>query len=136
MTGTNTATHDTQATGPGEEHRTLFMRDLADGQLRTLEGRRIGRAADVEAEWRPDGSLQLRRLVLGPEAHIGRISHRLSGLAHRILKGRFDHQIDVSQVEEIGPSVMLKGRASDYELGNLDAWIIDHIFRFIPGSGR
>jgi hypothetical protein len=121
---------------PGEEQRTLFMRDLVDGQLRTLDGRRIGRAAEVEAEWLPDGRLMLRRLVLGPEAHIGRISHRLAGVARRLLKGRFDHAIDIGEVEEIGPNVLLKHRASEYDVGGTDQWIVDHIFRFIPGSGR
>jgi hypothetical protein len=130
------ATHSSHVGHPGDEQRTLFMRDLADGQLRTLDGRRVGRAADVEAEWLPDGTLRLRQLMLGPEAHVGRISHRLSGLARRLLKGRYDHRIDVSEIEEIGPSVMLKGRTADYELGNLDEWIVEHIFRFIPGSGR
>ncbi|MEA2623085.1 MAG: hypothetical protein QOH61_1995 [Chloroflexota bacterium] len=121
---------------PGDEHRTMFMRDLVDGQLRTLDGKRIGRAADVEAEWGADGSLVLKRLVLGPEVHLGRISHRLVGPARRLLKGRFDHRIEIEEVEEIGPSVMLRRRASDYDVGNADQWIIDHIFRFIPGSGR
>jgi hypothetical protein len=136
MASRERASHATHATRPGEEQRTLFMRDLADGQLRTLDGRRVGRVADVEAEWLADGSLHLRTLVMGPEAHVGRISHRLSGLARRLLKGRYDHRIQVSEVEEIGPSVMLKGRASDYDLGNLDEWIVKHIFPFIPGSGR
>ncbi|MEO7118987.1 MAG: hypothetical protein ABIZ34_08460 [Candidatus Limnocylindrales bacterium] len=121
---------------PGDRQRTLFMRDLIDGQLRTLDGDRIGRVSEVEAEWLPDGGLILRRLVLGPEAHLGRISHRLFGLGHRLLKGRFDHAIDVTEVEEIGPNVRLKGRASEYDTGGADQWIIDHIFRFIPGSGR
>jgi hypothetical protein len=121
---------------PGEDQRTLFMRDLVDGQLRTLDGRRIGRAAEVEAEWLPDGRLMLRRMVLGPEAHIGRISYRLAGAARRLLKGRFDHAIDIGEVEEIGPSVLLKRRASEYDVGGTDQWIVDHIFRFIPGSGR
>ena len=125
-----------EPTEPTEEHRTLFMRDLADGQLRSLDGRRVGRAADVEAEWLPDGSLHLRHLVLGPEAHIGRISHRLTGIARRILRGRYDHTVAVSEIEEIGPNVMLKRRAEEYELGDLDGWIIDKVFRFIPGSGR
>jgi hypothetical protein len=115
--------------------RTLFLRDIADGQLRTREGRRIGRVADVEVEWTRRG-LYLRRLILGPEAHLGRIWWRLGELAHRVLKGRREHSIDVSEIEEIGPNVMLNQTADAYDTGHADEWIVDHIFRFIPGSGR
>jgi sporulation protein YlmC with PRC-barrel domain len=115
--------------------RTLLLRDIVDGQLRTREGRRIGRVADVEAEWTKDG-LFLRRLSLGPEANLGRISSRLADLAHRALRGSKEHTIDVTEIEEIGPNVMLKQVADEYDTGSADQWIVDHIFRFIPGSGR
>lgn len=115
--------------------RTLFMRDIVDGQLRTREGRRIGRVADVEAEWTPRG-LFLRRIVLGPEAHAGRVWSRLADLLDRPLGHRHEHTIDITEVEEIGPNVMLKGLADAYDVGSLDEWIVDHVFRFIPGSGR
>jgi sporulation protein YlmC with PRC-barrel domain len=118
-----------------EKPRTLLLRDIVDGQLRTREGRRIGRVADVEVEWTGRG-LYLRRLMLGPEAHLGRISSRLASLAHRVLGGRREQSIDVSEIEEIGPNVMLKQTADAYDTGSADQWIIDYIFRFIPGSGR
>ena len=118
-----------------EKPRTLLLRDIVDGQLRTREGRRIGRVADVEVEWTARG-LYLRRLMLGPEAHLGRISARLADLAHRALGGRREHSIDVKEIEEIGPNVMLKQVADAYDTGRADKWIVDHIFRFIPGSGR
>jgi hypothetical protein len=113
----------------------LLLRDIVDGQLRSREGRRIGRVAEVEAEWTPRG-LYLRRLLLGPEAHLGRIWWRLGELAQRLLKSRREHAIDVSEIEEIGPNVMLKQTADAYDIGKTDQWIVDHIFRFIPGSGR
>jgi sporulation protein YlmC with PRC-barrel domain len=115
--------------------RTLLLRDIVDGQLRSREGRRIGRVAEVEVEWTRDG-LYLRRLILGPEAHLGRIWWRLGDFANRLLKGRREHSIDVSEIEEIGPNVMLKQTADAYDIGTVDEWIVDHIFRFIPGSGR
>jgi hypothetical protein len=120
---------------PDPQRRTLFMRDIADGQLRSREGRRIGRVADIEAEWTADG-LYLRRLVLGPETHAARVSGRLGNALHRLLGGRHEHSIDVAEIEEIGPNVMLKQTADAYDVGHLDDWINDHIFRFIPGSEK
>jgi hypothetical protein len=111
------------------------MRDIVDGQLRTREGRRIGRVAEIEAEWTPRG-LILRRLILGPEAHASRVWGRLADGLHRLLGGRYEHSIDVSEIEEIGPNVMLKQTADAYDVGDTDAWIRDHIFRFIPGSDK
>lgn len=117
------------------KQRTLFMRDIVDGQLRTREGRRIGRVAEIEAEWTPHG-LRLRRLVVGPEAHAARLWGRLADALHRLLNGRYEHSIDVSEIEEIGPNVMLKQTADAYDVGDTDGWIRDHIFRFIPGSDK
>src|SRR5215210_5890619 len=96
--------------------RTLLLRDLIDGQLRTREGRRIGRVADVELEWNARG-VYVRRLVLGPEAHLGRVLARFGSVAERILKGRFEHAIDVGAVEEIGPNVMLRDTSDAYDTG-------------------
>src|SRR3954470_16738011 len=87
--------------------RTLLLRDIVDGQLRTREGRRIGRVADVELEWTARG-IFLRRLVLGPEAHAVRVWARLGTLTERLFHGRHEHAIDASEIEEIGPNVMLK----------------------------
>jgi sporulation protein YlmC with PRC-barrel domain len=115
--------------------RTLVLRDIVDGQLRTREGRRIGRVADVAVEWTARG-LYLRRVVLGPEAHAGRVWWRLGALAERLFRGEREHSIDVDEIEEIGPNVMLKQTADAYDIGHADAWISDRIFRFIPGSGR
>lgn len=118
------------------DDRTLVMRDILDSQLATLDGRKVGRAAELEAEWRDDGRLVLRRLVLGPEAHAGRIAGFLGRLAHRVLSGRFEHAVELSEIEEIGPTLRLSRPASEYDLGDADRWIMDHILRWIPGSGR
>lgn len=115
--------------------RTLLVRDIVDGQLRTREGRKIGRVADIELEWTPRG-LYMRRLVLGPEAHLGRIWSRLGGLGERVFHGRFEHSIDVAEIEEIGPNVMLKDTADKYDTGDADDKIRRYIFRFIPGGTK
>ncbi len=112
------------------------MRDIVDGQLRTVDGWRVGRATDVQAEWRPDGSLVMTRICLGPQAHAGRIGRRLWGLADRLLGGRFDHCVDVGELEEIGPTLQLRRRRDEYELGRLDRWIVERLLRFIPGYDK
>ena len=124
-------------TKPGDRRkpRTLFMRDIVDGQLRTREGRRIGRVADIEVEWTARG-LFLRQMVLGPQAHASRVWRRFGDLLERLLKGRYEHRISIDEVEEIGPNVMLKQLADAYDVGDADGWIRDHVFSFIPGSDK
>jgi sporulation protein YlmC with PRC-barrel domain len=133
MTDGKTSTGDSAPPGSGQ--RTLFMRDIVDGQLRTREGRRIGRVADVDVEWTAQG-LFLRDMWLGPEAHASRVFGRLGDLLHRLLGGRKEHRILISEVEEIGPNVMLKQTSDAYDVGDGDQWIRDHFFRFIPGSDK
>jgi sporulation protein YlmC with PRC-barrel domain len=122
---------------PGDslKPRTLFMRDVVDGQLRTREGRRIGRVAEIEVEWTARG-LFLRSMVLGPEAHASRVWGRFGDWLSRFFKGRYEHRIPIDEVEEIGPNVMLKELADAYDVGDADGWIRDHLFRFIPGSEK
>jgi hypothetical protein len=89
--------------------------------------------ADVELEWTARG-IYLRRLVLGPEAHAGRVFARLGTLVERLFHGRREHRIDATEIEEIGPNVMLKQTADAYDTGGADDWIKRWIFRFIPGG--
>jgi hypothetical protein len=119
-----------------EEDRLLAIRDIVDGQLMSVDGRRLARVADVRARWHEDGSLWLTELVVGPEALAGRVSDRLRRVLHRMFRGRLEHHISVVEVEELGPTIRLRGRTSDYGLGGADEWIVRHVFRFIPGSGR
>jgi hypothetical protein len=118
------------------DERTLALRDIVDGQLRTRDGRRVGRAADLEAELREDGSLVVTAILVGPEAHAGRLGRRAWRLAHRFLRGRHDHALPVGELIEVGPTLELGGSTEDYELGSADRWIVDHVLRFIPGHGK
>src|ERR687883_2094615 len=97
----------------GDRERLLAMGDIMDMQLETSDGRHAGRVADIEAELRDDGSLVLTHLVVGPEALSGRVASRLRPLAHLLLRGRFEHRIPVAEIEDVGPSVRLRGRAEE-----------------------
>src|SRR6188472_287460 len=93
--------------------RTLTMRDIMDGQLESNEGRELGRVADIEAEWRDDGSLVLTHLVVGPQALAGRVSSRLRPIARWLLRDRFEHRVPISEVAKLsGGTVHLRGQQS------------------------
>jgi hypothetical protein len=125
-----------RATATGEVRGALLVRDILDAQLETADRRRVGRVGDLEATWQPDGRLHLTAILVGPQVLLGRISRRLRGVATRLLGNRFAHRIDIDQVEEVGPTVRLIGRVTDYSVAAGDAWIAEHVLRFIPGSGR
>jgi hypothetical protein len=110
------------------------IRDIIDSQLETRDDVEIGRVADIEAEWRDDGSLVLTSLVNGPEALMARVSLRLLPLARWLFRDRFDHRIPISDVERFGPTLRLRGRAEDYPVGRSERWIAQYILRWIPGS--
>ncbi|GHO97761.1 hypothetical protein KSF_078090 [Reticulibacter mediterranei] len=111
------------------------IRDIIDSQLETCDDIEIGRVADIEAEWREDGSLVLTSLVSGPQALMTRVSSRLTPFAHWLFRNRFDHRILISDVERFGPTLRLCGRADDYPVGRSERWIAQYILRWIPGSG-
>lgn len=113
----------------------LVMRDLMDQELHSGDRRPLGRVADVVGELDDSGRLRLVELVTGPEALAGRVSSRLRPLAHRLLHGRFDRRIPLGEVAKVEPDVELRQPASAYPLGRSDAWIADHVLRWIPGSG-
>jgi hypothetical protein len=65
---------------------------------------------------------------------VGRIGSCLRPLAHLLLRGRFEHRIPVAEIEDVGPTVRLRGTAEEYGLDRSDRWLAEHILRFIPGS--
>jgi sporulation protein YlmC with PRC-barrel domain len=113
----------------------LTMRDIVDGLLEASDGTDLGRVADVLISIDADGSARLTDLVIGPEALAGRVSSRLHPLAHWLLRGRFEHTIPIDEVEEFGPTLILRHPASHYDAGHADEWVNRHLLRFIPGSG-
>lgn len=117
------------------EQRILIMRNIMDNQLESRDDIEIGRVADIEAEWRPDGRLVLTNLLTGPEALAGRVSTRLRPIVHFFLRNRFEHSIPITEIEDFEPTLHLRGKAIDYPTGQSDRWIAKHIFRWIPGSG-
>jgi hypothetical protein len=117
----------------------LGMGDIMDQQLESADGRMIGRVADIEVEWRKDGSLVLTHLLLGPEALVGRVAEYMRPLAHRLLSGRFERRIPFSEVEDLATTIRLRGTAEmyreQYGIGCSERWLASHVLRFIPGSG-
>jgi len=119
-----------------DHNERLVMRDIADGLLVSADGVSLGRVADIEIALDGDGAPQLSALLVGPEALAGRISSRLRPIATWLLRGRFDHRIDIDEVQEFGPTLKLRRDADHYSVGQADDWVYDHIIRFIPGGGR
>ena len=114
----------------------LVMRDLMDAQLESTDGRPLGRVDDLLAELDGDGRLRIVEVATGPEALAGRASSRLRPLVHRLLRGRLDARIPLTEIEELGPTIRLRGPATEYRAGRSDQWVADHLLRWIPGSGR
>ncbi|HEU4571735.1 MAG TPA: hypothetical protein VFR93_03545 [Candidatus Limnocylindrales bacterium] len=115
--------------------RALLVRDVLDGQLLSTDTVRLARVADVDLELDRDGTLRVTHLVVGPHALARRIARPIGRMAGRLLGDRHDHRIGVGELLEVGPWLRLLGRASDYDLGAGDRWLVDHLLRFIPGSG-
>ncbi len=112
------------------------IRDILDSQLLTSDGKRIGRVADIAAEEYSDGSLRLTNLLLGPQALAGRINSHVQALFHFFLRDRFEHSIPIREVKRFGPTLILRGKAEDYPVGQSERWIATHILRWIPGNGQ
>ncbi len=110
------------------EHTTF--RDLLDNVVETRDGVPLGRVADLVAEWQPNGELRLTALAFGPQALARRLSDRLEPLVRAVLRDRFEHEIPISEVEEGGVVVRLRGTSSQYEVGRRsERWIAHHVLR-------
>ena len=108
------------------------FRDLLDNLVVGSDGVPVGRVADIRAEWRADGRLVLTSLLFGPQALAGRISSRLQPLARRLLRDRFEHEIPISEVREMGVTVVLRQPAARYEVARrAESWIGRHLLRRI-----
>ncbi|HET7027720.1 MAG TPA: hypothetical protein VFI28_08510 [Candidatus Limnocylindrales bacterium] len=121
--------------------RALLMRDLIDGELESADRIRIGRVADVVISWdheRPSHhpTARVTTIVLGPEALAGRIRPGLRPLLHRPLGGRWERELPLHEVEELGPTLRLREAARAYRLASGEWWVGEHLVRHIPGAGR
>ena len=112
----------------------LAMHDVADGQLQSSDGRRLGRVADILCQHQDEASLKAIALALGPEACLRRIDSRLGRRAHRLFSGRFERSVAIGEVVEFGPTLRLREKADAYDVHDGDVWAA-HVIRFIPGSG-
>ncbi len=112
------------------------IRDILDSQLETSDKHSIGRVSDIEGEWQEDGTLIITYLVIGPQALAGRVAEPLRACIRFFLRDRFDNRVPLSDVENFGPTLQLRKTAAEYAVGQTDAWIANHILRWIPGSGH
>lgn len=112
----------------------LAMHDIADGQLQSSDGHRLGRVADILCRLQDDGNLKAIALSLGPEACLRRIDSRLGRHAHRLFKGRFERSVEIGEVVGFGPTLRLREKADAYNFDDGDNWAAN-VIRFIPGSG-
>jgi sporulation protein YlmC with PRC-barrel domain len=115
---------------PNPDHSTFH--DLLDNLVVGSDGVPVGRVADIRAQLRADGRLVLTALLFGPQALAGRISSRAQPLVRALLRDRFEHEIPMREVTEIGVTVVLRRRAADYEVGRRsERWIGRHVLRFL-----
>jgi hypothetical protein len=111
------------------------MRDIVDIQMVSADGKAIGRVADIAGEMGADGSVELTDILTGPEALTGRVGTFLRPAARRILQGRFEATIPLTELKTKGLVLRLKQDAEAYRAGDSEGWIVEYILRFIPGSG-
>lgn len=116
--------------------RLYAMRDLVDMQLVTADGKHIGRVADVDCEWRVGGELALLCLRTGPRALARRFGALPGKVARFVFRDRFERRVALDEIVEVGLEVRLRGRAEDYAVGQSERWLVAHVLRFIPGSGK
>ncbi|HXM56196.1 MAG TPA: hypothetical protein VOB72_12465 [Candidatus Dormibacteraeota bacterium] len=106
--------------------------DLLDNLVVGSDGVPVGRVADVEAQWREDGRLVLTALLFGPQALVGRLSSRAQPLARWLLRDRFEHEIPIQEVREMGITVVLCRPAAEYEVARrAEGWIAGHLLRYL-----
>jgi len=113
----------------------LAMRDLADGQLVSADGVNVGRVADLIVRIEADGSARIQVLCVGPEAGLGRIWGPVRTVAHLLLRGKFEHELDLGIVSEVNETITLTRRADDLPCASGERWVNRRILRFIPGHG-
>ena len=114
----------------------MAMRDIADGLLESADGVPLGRVADIEIDLDGNGEARLVRVIIGPEALAGRVSSHLRRPASYLLRGRHEHSLDMAEIADFGPTLHLRQEADRYEVGRGEAWLVEHVLRFIPGKGH
>jgi len=79
--------------------------------------------------------VELTDILTGPEALTGRVGTFLRPAARRLLRGHFEASIPLAELKTKGLVLRLKQDADAYRAGDSEGWIVEHILRFIPGSG-
>jgi len=110
---------------------------LLDDQIVDVDGRRCGRVDDVELIGEAGEPLQVSGLLTGRGAYAARLPRRLRAIARTIfgadIRGATVQRIPWSQVEDVGVTVRLLGRAVDLGLDRDDR-ALQRPFERIPGG--
>lgn len=97
---------------------------VLDDQLVDVEGRRCGRADDLEFEGGVGGSPRLRAILSGSGAWHNRMPRPLRGFGARIfgtgVSGKDVIRVPWEQVDEIGSVIKLRAKASELGLAQGD----------------
>jgi len=110
---------------------------LLDEQIVDVDGRRCGRVDDVELIGAAGEPLRLSGLLTGRGAYAARLPRRLRALGRKLfgddVRGATVQHVPWSQVDEMGATVRLLGRAIDLGLGREDRGL-QRPFGRIPGG--
>ena len=105
---------------------------VLDHQLLDADGRRCGKADDLELEQLAGGDLRVATVLSGPGTWRGR--GRLAAFAAR-LAGRGVVSVGWEEVERLDSAIRLRRRAAELGLGGGDERVGRWISR-IPGASR
>lgn len=118
----------------GPDNQQLFIRDMLDSQLESADHLALSRVADIEMELQEDGRLVLTALLTGPQALAGRLAGSLRRACAFMLRNRFEVRLPLDEVASFGPTIHLRRKAEEYQVGRSERWIARHLLRWIPGG--
>ena len=119
-----------------EDRFDLIYRVL-DDQIVDVDGRRCGRVDDIELIGAPGEPVRVGALLTGRGAYAARIPKRFRGWARKLfgedVRGATVQRVPWSEVEDIGVTVHLYGRAADLGLDRDDR-ALQRPFERVPGG--
>ena len=110
---------------------------LLDAQIVDVDGRRCGRVDDIELVGDVGEPLEIGGLLTGSGGYPARLPRRVRGIARKLfggdVRGDTVQRVPWSQIEDVGTTVRLLGRAVDVGLGREDR-ALQRPFGRLPGG--